>query len=508
MASIEITSIAEERPGTAAGKAGGSQELVEKSSRNIHRQVIGLFAANVLTILAIGFSFIAYSRLLSPPEFGLYAVALSTATLLALILDGGLKTTIIKSETNLPREEESSIAVLMVLVSFGLILALLAVQQPILALRPEIKHDTKFVVLFVGIALLFYPFVTLPTAKLERELKYGHIAWIESLGTIVERGGPALLLLFTKSGIYSFVWALLASRVLRAVILATFHAVRLTAGSWAGFSNSLRHLREGAWIQVGTVSSVIRDNLHTLLVGPFFGKEWIGYYAWAFQICLVSSQVFAQISARVSLPLLAQAKGFQERWSRCLYQVRLLAMLTVPLLCGVWLVLPTMNYHFFRGKWQPALAILPLLFLRMVPGIATTPIGPLIMVQRGGRSFAKVSLFWTLAEIAGASLLLFALGPSGLAWSCAVMVWVGLWFMLIALGQNPLDLGKQLIAGLLRHPSFSFLVPATLVLSTVGKSRLAPEVNPVLPVMVACLLVAVSILLEPDLRRLLTHEKK
>jgi O-antigen/teichoic acid export membrane protein len=253
---------------------------------------------------------------------------------------------------------------------------------------------------------------------------------------------------------------------------------------------------------------VIRDNLHTLLVGPLFGKEWIGYYAWAFQICLVSSQVFAQISARVSLPLLAQAKSFQERWSRCLYQVRLLAMLTVPVLCGVWLVLPTMNYHFFRGKWQPAVAIVPLLFLRMVPGIATTPIGPLIMVQKGGRSFAKVSLLWTLAEIAGASLLLFALGPTGLAWSCAVMVWVGLWFMLVALGQNSLDLGKQLIAGLLRHPSFAFLVPATLVLSTVGKSSLAREVSPALPVTVACLLVAVSILLEPDFRGLLTHEKR
>ena len=139
MASAETTSIAEERP-LATADAEGSEERVEGSSRNIHRQVIGLFAANILTILAIGFSFIAYSKLLSPPEFGLYAVALSTATLLSLILDGGLKTTIIKSETSLPREVESSIAVLMVLVSIGLILVLLAVQQPILALRPEAEH--------------------------------------------------------------------------------------------------------------------------------------------------------------------------------------------------------------------------------------------------------------------------------------------------------------------------------------------------------------------------------
>jgi len=82
-----------------------SEERAGKSSQNIHRQVIGLFAANILSILAIGFSFIAYSKLLSPPEFGLYAVALSAATLLALILDGGLKTAIIKSETSLARKK-------------------------------------------------------------------------------------------------------------------------------------------------------------------------------------------------------------------------------------------------------------------------------------------------------------------------------------------------------------------------------------------------------------------
>src|SRR5882724_11715921 len=69
------------------------------STAVIHRRVIGLFAANILSIVVVGASFVVYSRLLSPPEFGLYAVALSTATLLALILDAGLKTTIIKSET-------------------------------------------------------------------------------------------------------------------------------------------------------------------------------------------------------------------------------------------------------------------------------------------------------------------------------------------------------------------------------------------------------------------------
>jgi O-antigen/teichoic acid export membrane protein len=505
MASAERSSILEERSAVIAAETGTPEESRAGLTNRVHRQVIGLFVANVLTILVVGLSFIAYSKLLSPPEFGLYAVALSAATLLALILDGGLKTTIIKLEADLPREEESSIAILMVLVSLGLVLALVALAQPFLALRPEIKHDARFVVFFVGVALLFYPFVTLPTAKLERALKYGHIAWIESLSTVVERGGPALFLLFTNAGIYSFVWALLLSRVLRAVILASFHPVKPWSGSWAGLSKSTRHLREGAWIQAGTISSVTRDNLHTLLVGPLFGKEWVGYYAWALQICLVSSQVFAQISARVSLPLLAQAGNFEKRWPRCLYQIRMLTMLTVPVLCGVWLILPTVNSHFFQGKWQPALALVPFLFLRMIPGMATTPLGPLVIVHRGGPTFGIANLVWTLLEVTGACIFAWALGPTGLAWSYALVVWMGLWILMVSLHRDTANLMKDLTREIVVRPSLIWAVFATFALILAARVFQLPSSASWLIYVAAGFVILSSYLFEPELRGFLIH---
>jgi O-antigen/teichoic acid export membrane protein len=471
----------------------------------IHRRVIGLFAANVLTLLVVGLSFLAYSRLLDPSQFGLYAVALSAATLLALVLDGGLKTTIIKLPLAISTEEESSIAVLMVLVSVGLLLLLLAAERPLLAMRPGITQDARFITFFVGIALLFYPFITLPTAKLERDLEYGHIAWIESLGTIIERGGPAVLLLFTHLGLYSFVWALLVSRIMRVSILASFHRLFLFRGTWPAFSSSLRHLREGAWIQAGTISAVARDNLHVLLIGPLFGKIWIGYYAWALQICLVSSQIFAQISARVSLPLLAQADTFQKRWTKCLYQVRLLAILTVPVLCGVWLILPTVNSHFFQGKWQPALALVPLLFLRMIPGMATTPVGPLIMVHRGGFSYALANLLWTFAEILVGLALIRAVGPTGLAWSYALLVWLGLWLMVNSLRDSTSSLMRDLVEEITLRPSLLFAVFLTVCLTLASRFLHQPPSGSILIYWLAGILILSSYLLAPELRGFLSH---
>ena len=482
-------------------------EPEQNPPEDMHRRIVGLFVANIVTLVVVGLSFVAYSRLLDPSDFGLYAVALSAATILALVLDGGLKTTIIKLDSELSPQEESSIAVWMVLVSAGLLLLLVATEGPLLAMRPGIRHDAKFVTIFVGIALVFYPFVTLPTANMERKLRYGQLAWIESLSMVVERGGPALLLILTRGGIYCFVWALLASRVLRALILAQFHRIDFLQVSWAGFSDSLRHLREGAWIQAGTISSVVRDNLHTFLVGPLFGKEWIGYYAWALQICLVSSQLFAQISARVSLPLLAQAQEFDRRWPRCLFQTRLLTMLTVPVLCGMWLILPAMDSHFFQGKWEPALALIPFLFLRMAAGMATTPIGPLIIVQRGGSVFAKSNFQWTLAEAACAFVLLKLIGPAGLAWSYAFVVWFGLWILLVSLRQKTGSLVKELVKQLMLRPSVLSALCVTAGAILFSRVFRLPISNMWPALCVAGALVVCSYAVEPELRGFVFHGK-
>jgi O-antigen/teichoic acid export membrane protein len=267
----------------------------------------------------------------------------------------------------------------------------------------------------------------------------------------------------------------------------------------------MHHLREGAWIQVGTITAVARDNLHTLLIGPLFGKEWIGYYAWVLQVCLVSSQVFAQISARVSLPLLAQAGNFEERWRRCLYQIRMLTMLTVPMLFGVWLVLPILNNHFFQGKWQPALALIPLLFARMIPGMATTPLGPLVMVQRGGAVFGVTNLRWTLVEVVAAVLFVWTLGPAGLAWSYAFVVWIGLWLLIAALSRDTGILANDLIRQMVLRPSVIWATFTTLMVVLLAKEFHFPAVGSSLIYAMAAFVIVSSYLLEPELRGFLVH---
>jgi len=424
-----------------------------KHPNMVKKGVISLFVSYTISFIAIGFSYIAYSKLLSPQDFGLYSIAIALGMFGTLVLDGGLKTTIIKEADDLTREEQGTLSFLMVGFSFLLLVIIIFLKHPLGYFFPSAQKDFQFLTVFAAVILLSYPFMVIPTAALERRFLYSKIGWIESIYFVLERGSPVFFLWWTQQGIYSFVWGLLLGRVFRVLALNLTYRTHLQIPTWGRVKRVLHLLREGSWFQLGVGFSQIRDNLHILLVGPLFGKEWVGYYAWGFQLCLMASQVFVQISSRVSLPMFAQAENFEKRWQACLYQIKLLTILTAPVLVTLPMVLPSLDQHFFQGKWQIAISFIPLLFFRMLAGVALTPLAILLLVERGARSLALFSILFTAIEVAGAIVLLMLIGPKGLAWSCAITVWIGVYLTFYMLRTESGKFALITLRSLFQRPS-------------------------------------------------------
>jgi O-antigen/teichoic acid export membrane protein len=259
-------------------------------------------------------------------------------------------------------------------------------------------------------------------------------------------------------------------------------------------------VRKGLGIQAGGAGALVRDNLHVLLVVPFFGKAWAGYYTWGYQLGLVLSQAFVQVSSRISLPLLAQATSFEERWRICLDQARWMMIFTGPLLVAGLAVISPIDLQFFGGKWAPAIGLLPFLFLRMVGGAAITPVGNLLPVQSGSRAFARVALQWTALEAAAAAALLAAAGPAGLAYSGAAGVWIGILLFLRPLNRDTWARFADILRELWTRPSLAFAAAASAAVHFVfvkGSFRWSVSLA------AAALTVAASYCLEPEIRRFL-----
>jgi O-antigen/teichoic acid export membrane protein len=475
----------------------------------VRRSVMSLFAANAVSFAMLGLSYLLYSRLLSPSQFGLYSTALVIGTFGQLILDGGLKNTIIKAPSPPDRDQQGTIVFLMAASSLVLVVALALGAQPIQQFYPAARQDYQFLAVFGALYLISYPWLAVPTAFLERGFAYRRVAVIESGGQILERATPALFLLLTPLGMNSFLLGLLLGRAFRVVAVNLSHRAPFHVPGLRQIREAWHLITEGAWLQLGTFSSQVRDSLHVLIVGPLFGQAWVGYYGWCLQFALITSQTFVQISARVSVPVFAQSEGFETRWRHCLAQVRLLTILTAPVMMVALLVLPSVNAHLFHGKWALALTILPLILLRMLPGMATTPVGTLVMVHRGGRTFAIAIVLWTILEIAGGLALSLLLGTVGLAWSYATVVWAGLLVLLLALRVDPARLVRDTAKAILGRPSLvvAVLVAGLLIAGLAAAGKLV-AMSYLILVLPAGAIVLAAYLSEGELRRYLRLNRR
>lgn len=472
----------------------------------IRNNYISLFLGYGISFAIIGLSYIFYSRLLTPGVFGLYSIALSISSFSIFVLDGGLKTAIIKHKTVLSRKNLQTLQAWLLLISFLLVMILLLLEQPLTWYFPAVREDYRFLAYFSAVYLISYPLIGIPTAVMERNLFYTKLAWIESISTICERALPVAFIIWGGVGVYSFLYGLIIGRVFRLAAVNCYCYVGFSRLSLNNIRNNFDLLKEGNWIQLASGVSLIRDNLHVILVGPFFGKEWVGYYSWGMQLCMVLSQAFVAVSARIALPRMAQQENFVLRWSICLEQIRYLTMLTSPFLFAGILVVPGIDSLLFHGKWAPVFPLLPFLFFRMLAGLVLTPIGALIPVQYGGMAFARCNIIWTIAEVISAVIFLKFVGSGGLAISYSLTSLLGVYIYLRSINGHAGLYYSEMIKVVLFRPSLLVsLSGSSLVLMTAFYSD-APifsylAANLYVISAIAAIIMLVSFLSEYDLRK-------
>jgi len=471
---------------------------------NKHRRnYLSIFLSYGLSFVTIGFSYIIYSRILTPSEFGLYSIALTIGSIGIFLLDGGIKVAIIKLNKHFGEADQSYTLSWLLLVSLLLTCILMMVKYPLSYFIPSVRSDYVFLAIFAAIYLITYPFIVISTALLERDLQYMRLGWIEAVSISIERGVPVIFLLCTSFGLYSFIIALLMGRLFRALAVWISHPVKLCLPRFYRLKQILPLMREGGWIQLAAGLSLVRDNLHIIILGPLWGKEWVGYYSWGFQLCLVLSQAFVQVSARVSLPRMAQQGTIDERWQTSLEQVRFLTMFTAPLLFAGLLVVPGINESFFGGKWSPTLPLLPFMFFRMIIGMAITPIATIIPVQLGGAVFTRFNTIWTVIEVFVAGVLVFVFGPNGLAYSLSVSVLFGLYIGIRLLHEgNANHVYKTVLITICKSPSLLISLSLSLILLcgiklSIGGTLLKALSDSLLPTAIGSLvIIVISYLIE------------
>ncbi len=436
--------------------------LSPQDGARLWRNTLGLGAAQAVALVASALAALLYARALDAAGFAVWAGALALARALLMLLDGGLKTALVRREAepdaNTLRRLRQGSAWLALLIAVVLAAVLaLAVQRGALA-----AADAFWLWGYPAAYLLPYPPMFGALARLERAQCFQPVARAEAGSVLLEFVLPALLLVAGVPAWMAFVGSALLARTLRSLwIVRAARALSVAPSAPAGAAHEIRPLatvlRDGLGVQAIALVSMLRDHLHLLLVAPWFGAEWAGRYAFAFTACTLASQVFVQTAARVGLPLLRAADP-AARWALMLSQVRQLAIVTLPPLALLPALLAAADGPLWDGRWAEAIALLPWLVWRMWPSVATTPLGALMLVAGSPWAAARTHAVWTLVELGVALLMLAWLGPVGLAVAAALTAWVGV-ALFAARVQPGRGWARELLGVLLLRPAVLLALP-------------------------------------------------
>ena len=311
---------------------------------------------------------IIIARLLSPADFGLIGMANIIIGFIGIFQDLGTGAAIVQQK-NLTVKLIYSIFWLNVI--FGLLVTSITILiAPLVGLFYN-EPTVTLIVRTLALSFLFSSVSIIQKSLLERDLKFNAIAKIEIIASLIGAiVGISLAILGFK------VWALVAQTL--AIVIST------TLSLW--IATRWKPQLFFSWQEIKTVSNFSLNmagfnifnyfirNADNLLIGRFLGAQALGYYTLAYLIMLCPLQSISWGIFRVGFPIFAQMQDDNLRFCYAyLRVVKMISMVTFPLMFGLWGLVEPFVLTVFQDKWSPIIPLLLILVpLGLIQSIGTT----------------------------------------------------------------------------------------------------------------------------------------
>jgi O-antigen/teichoic acid export membrane protein len=298
------------------------------------------------TTLAGAIAFAVLARLIGPSDFGLAALAQVFIALTVLFSDLGVTPSLIR----LPDVTDTQLSTAFWL-GLGLGLGLCGVLEVGATPAAIWLHEPRLALILRVVALTIpvTQLCAVPTAILSRQLKMRPQASRQIASVTVATGG-ALVLAFLGAGVWALVFQDCGTVAIDATMLWRAIDWRPT------FTFSRREasglLKFGIQVTGSQIVNQGRDRVVQLIIGRLLGVRDVGYWAIASQISYVATTVFSSTINSVALPAFAMVQNDRLRLSRALrHGVRLLGAVSMPVLCGLGALSPTLIPTIFGQRW-------------------------------------------------------------------------------------------------------------------------------------------------------------
>ena len=324
--------------------------------------------ANVIRqILQIG-SMVIFARILSPDDFGAFAIVMMFAAFLILFSDMGTGAVLIHIE------EPSNVLMSSLLyfnIFIGIILFLILFGS-----SEIIAHFFEIPMLEALLKLLAFNFIIISfgivqKALFQKKLEFKILAVVETTALFISIV-IGIYMAIKGFGVYSLITQILIDSTVLTIMLWIF-------SKWKPqMSFSLLEIKQVfKYIANLTGFSFVNyfsGNADNFLIGKFLGSYSLGVYSLAYKIMLFPLQQISQTLIRVLFPAFSQIKNDNEKFKRAYMRVIFyISLVTFPLMMGLIAVSEVFVSVVFGEKWSNLAIILIILApAGMLKSISTT----------------------------------------------------------------------------------------------------------------------------------------
>jgi len=240
------------------------------------------------------------ARLLTPADFGVFAVGASIVMLIDVLRDFGAGTYLVQVQH--PHRDvvraAYTVSLLISLVCAGL---LVGAAGPVARFYRE--PGLESVLLVLAVALLSNPLSTVATSMLRRDMAFDVLAAISIAGAAMQLVVLSSLA-WLGHGYMAMAWGALANGLTRAVAVNIARPI-----PWAfvpSFAGWRAVVVFGGWSTATAIVNVIYDALPQLLIGRILGAAPVGLFGRAQMVCQLPDKLVVSAVHPVVLPAMAE----------------------------------------------------------------------------------------------------------------------------------------------------------------------------------------------------------
>jgi len=368
------------------------------------------------------------ARLLSPVDFGIFA--------LAMVLRKGLEmVSAVGTQTYLVQKEKINDDFIGNIWTFnmlrGIIICLFIIS--ISPIYSTIINEPRAASILYIIALTpLFEGITNPGKFLAiRRLSFGKVSIFELFHTLTQTIVVIGLAYFLRD-VRSLAWGMVVASLIS--VLASF-LLFSKPPSPKFHRNTFKELFSvGKYfliIQIGAFIMIQADNL---IVGMVAGTSVLGIYVIAYRACEIPLDVLRKIIGRVALPVFSRIQSDKEQLSRTIENLlRFQAAIIVPFAIFIFILAKPIIYTIYGTKWDGAVPVLQALTLVFLARGVSQIIAPYLMGTGNFKFISKIKIIevvvFLLAVYMGASFFGAVGAALGAGIGYTVSVSFRIWFL-------------------------------------------------------------------------------